>query len=321
MNRTSSSLFTLCLASLIAGGAAGCHSLSLINRDPFKEVAIATPRDPVTEVVVMWESADGNDENGKHARGFNGRVIFFQQDNRRVRPDSKRSPVRIGPEDEFFVYIFDDVGTEAEQTLPLREPYRFTGKDCEDCGFLGITNLGAEYDMFIPYPRPGAYAAKCQLRVKYVPKQGREVFSELSKAELKGISRPVASKPILSPMNPDPGVQLASHEVAANQLAPVNPRQPVTLPSPDSLQLDQEKAALNAHVQEFLKKYRAEQEPEYEPHYEVRKLPPRDPRNTAKIIDLRQNSQLQPVVRKPEAELEPDVSREDSPPARHPLAD
>ena len=159
---------------------------------PFeKKIAKATAGDPAVQILCLWQQAEGRDPEGYPCKGFSGQILFLS---------SKAStPVQV--DGDVRVYLFDDQGTEEEQSKPLRQ-FDF------DSGSWNVhlmeTSLGPTYGVFIPYVRRGTKDANCALRVRLKPKQGPAIFSELSNMPLNGNKKPVMgeeAKPITDEEN------------------------------------------------------------------------------------------------------------------------
>jgi hypothetical protein len=58
--------------------------------------------------------------------------------------------------------------------------------------FLGKGSLGASYQIFVPYIRPGNHGANCTLRIRYTPRGGGPVvYSEMVEINLEGKNKAV----------------------------------------------------------------------------------------------------------------------------------
>ena len=156
----------------------GCQSLSLTALSALKEKApIATREQPVMEIVTLWEAAEGVGLDEKPARGFAGQMLFFTA--------GTKEPLVINNGVE--IYVFDDLGTEEEQTKPI---HKFTFDGTSMKAFRTDTTLGTAYQLFVPYTRKGPYKATCGLRVKYISEDGRKVYSKMANVLLAGTEPP-----------------------------------------------------------------------------------------------------------------------------------
>ncbi len=159
-------LFSLLLSS-------GCATLDIPWFDRMPE---AGRRNPVVQIVCMWEPSEGRDPQGAPCRGFAGQILFLG--------NRGGTPVKV--EGEVSVYVFDDLGTEAEQATPIHQ-FNF------DAGawnrHLQKGSLGPAYYCFIPYTRPGNMAANCTVRLKLTPQEGQGLTSDPSHIAMRGKSR------------------------------------------------------------------------------------------------------------------------------------
>jgi hypothetical protein len=156
---------------------AGCQSLNLnlariANRPPQ-----ASARNPVVEVVCLWEPAEGTGLDKLPARGFAGQILFI----------TSRSEEPVQVDGKVRIYVFDDCGTVEEQQQPIHQ-FVFDSRSWN--AFLRETNLGAAYQLFIPYTRPGNQQAVCSLRVNYESPDGQTIYSKFAKVSLPGSTRP-----------------------------------------------------------------------------------------------------------------------------------
>ncbi len=141
---------------------------------PFgKKIPKATAGDPVSQILCLWQQAEGRDPEGMPCRGFSGQILFL----------SSRTATPIAMDGDVRIYLFDDQGTEDEQTKPLRQ---FDFDNGSWAVHLAETTLGPTYTVFVPYVRRGVKEANCALRVRVKPKFGSQVFSDLTNMTLNG---------------------------------------------------------------------------------------------------------------------------------------
>lgn len=176
------SIVTGCLCLL-----AGCQSLDLKRPGVAPRLPQASEKNPVVEVLCLWEPAEGTGLDKLPARGFAGQILF-------MTPRDKE-PVQV--EGKLRIYVFDDYGTIEEQQQPI---HQFTFDSTSWNAFLRETNLGAAYQLFIPYTRPGMHAAVCSLRVCYESPDGEKIYSRFAKVTLPG-------KPAAATMLPGDGLR------------------------------------------------------------------------------------------------------------------
>lgn len=158
------------LLTCLAACLMGCASSGLLHfaKHNFPKSSL---QNPVLKIVGLWQPGEGI-AGDRPARGFSGQVLFFTADNVPVQVDG-----------EVMVYIFDDQGPEEEQVKPINE-FIYPAESWN--ALLAKGSLGATYNVFIPYTRPGHHEANCTLRVRYSPKQGPTVYSEMIHIVLSG---------------------------------------------------------------------------------------------------------------------------------------
>jgi hypothetical protein len=166
-------LVLICLALCLTG----CAGTSLFHfSNDFPKPSL---KDPVTRIVGLWQTAEGVAVN-EASRGFSGQILFFAND--------EKLPVQV--DGEVMIYVFDDQGSQEEQIKPIRQwQYPATSWNA----LLGKGPLGATYNVFVPYTRPGFHQADCTLRVRYTPKQGPTIYSEMVHIVLPGAKKKTKS--------------------------------------------------------------------------------------------------------------------------------
>lgn len=145
---------------------------------------------PVVEAICLWQAGEGQGLDGLPTRGFAGQILFFAH--------GRTEPVLV--DGDVTIYVFDDIGGLEEQSKPLHE-FKFPNDAWQT--YMVETHLGAGHQIFIPYTRPGAHHAKCMLKLKYTPKEGRTVYSRMAQVVLPGTKTktPVATQaPVLEPV-------------------------------------------------------------------------------------------------------------------------
>ncbi|QDT52966.1 hypothetical protein Pan44_09800 [Caulifigura coniformis] len=163
-------LFLLAVALAMPGCA------SIVNFTAMRSIPVAGPENPVVDFSCIWQQGEGRDEHGKPCRGFCGQVMFMTAGHK--KPALVRGAVSV--------YVFDNVGTLADQTKPF-QTFEFTAD--EWAGFQRRTNLGMTYQLFIPYTRSGGREADCQLHMKFTPDgSGSPIFSHPETISLRGTS-------------------------------------------------------------------------------------------------------------------------------------
>ena len=152
----------------------GCTSLGLNLLTRKKPLLHADAKHPVMDVICLWEAAEGQNLDGLPCRGFAGQVLFFAH--------GHSEPVLV--DGAVTVYVFDDQGDASEQSRPMHE-FHFEGPAWNTYG--RESSLGAAYQLFVPYTRPGSHHAACAIRVKYQPEgTERATFSKMANVILPG---------------------------------------------------------------------------------------------------------------------------------------
>ncbi len=173
-----SSLPYLSLSLIAVAMSLSSTGCSMLGWKKDREVVrvIEDPTQPVSEIICLWQPAEGQDMDGLPCRGFAGQILFFAVGN--------EAPAEVGG--EVMIYVFDDHGTVEEQEKPLHQ-FQFPN-DCWKT-YLRDTNFGASYQLFVPYTRRTSEAATCNLRVRYTSPEGRITFSKLQEITLPGTPR------------------------------------------------------------------------------------------------------------------------------------
>jgi hypothetical protein len=167
-------LFFTVLVSVVAG----CAETSFIKstgkfvpglKDKLKDQQAA-------RILCLWEAAEGQGLEGQTTRGFAGQVLFFGYGD--PAPIEVHGEVRIYQYDNFdpderspkpiHVFVFDAGGWNAHQSE---------------------STVGHSYNVFLPYVNDHSGTARCALKVEYIPKNGRPIFSPITKITLDGSRR------------------------------------------------------------------------------------------------------------------------------------
>lgn len=199
MTRVSRIVSLSVCALVMASLTVGCTTFHF----PFdKRIPKASASDPAVQIVCLWQQADGRAPEGFPCQGFSGQILFLSS--------KHGTPVQV--EGDVRIYLFDDHGTEEEQTLPLRQ-FDF------DAGswtvHLTQTSLGPSYSVFVPYVRRGVKDANCALRVRLKPKKGPVVFSDLSNMPLNGNRKPVRGEEA-KPISEEENDEIAAEAMAGS---------------------------------------------------------------------------------------------------------
>lgn len=191
----------LAAALLVTGAAAsGCTALPAMS-SLFQRVPVADARNPVMDLVCIWQQGEGRSPQGEPCRGFCGQLLFV----------TSGSPVPARVNGNVKVYVFDSHGTEEERKHPL-ETFEFTSQQWATFGRK--TNVGMTYQLFVPYTRKGIKQADCQIRVRFTPAEGGlEIYSQAANISLEGLDKDefVGEERVIQPKfapAPDPQANL-----------------------------------------------------------------------------------------------------------------
>lgn len=126
-----------------------------------------------TRILCLWETAEGQGLDGQSSRGFAGQILFFGYQD--AAPITVDGTVRIYQYDEFdpeernpkpiHVFVFDSAGWNKH---------------------LAESTVGESYNVFLPYVKRENGSALCALKVEYIPKKGRSIFSPITEITLEG---------------------------------------------------------------------------------------------------------------------------------------
>lgn len=140
-----------------------------------EEIPVEGPKNPVVQVLAMWQPANGAGLDQKQTRGFAGQVFFV----------TGESPTPAKVDGSVTVWVFDDQGTPEQQAKAIHK-FEFPAETWKVHAHK--TMLGMSYSVFIPYTRPGRHHANCTLRVRYTSRDGSYLDSEMVNVELDGTS-------------------------------------------------------------------------------------------------------------------------------------
>jgi hypothetical protein len=162
------------LVLLALGFLPGCATTGGLFNSFDRDFPKASDRNPVKNIMALWQPTTGTGLDGKTCRGFAGQIFFFSH--QKELPSEVNGTVRI--------YVFDDQGSEEDQIKPFHQfdfpPEAWKLQFCK-------TKLGPTYTIFIPYTRKGRHPAQCSLRVRYTPANGAPVSSDMVNVALQGL--------------------------------------------------------------------------------------------------------------------------------------
>jgi hypothetical protein len=173
------SLLVIAMSLSLVGCQAVTSSVSSVVHKPFSASPAELNELPVSEMICLWEEAEGIGLDNKPTRGFAGQVMFFAA--------NASEPVQVNGDVEIF--LFDDSGNTEEQSKPLHT-FKFEKEAFQ--AFKTETNLGIAYQLFLPYVRKSNYKADCNLRLRITPEEGRQLYSKMAAVNLDGPESPQA---------------------------------------------------------------------------------------------------------------------------------
>lgn len=187
---------TLLLLLTLATCLNGCQSITEVVHNPFSKVPEPRVNPPVSEIICVWEKAEGIGLDQQPTRGFAGQLMFFSV--------KQNEPVPV--DGDVQIFVFDDLGTEAELAKPLHT-FKFDKEAFH--AFKTETNLGIAYQLFIPYVRKTEYQAHCSIRVRVGSELGQPLYSKMAAVILPG---PESPQSIARRKASQAAIQLASDE-------------------------------------------------------------------------------------------------------------
>ncbi len=171
-------LWCLALTTIIST-LSGCATLKF----PWeKRTPVASLKNPVVQVVCLWEPSEGRDPEGKPCRGFAGQIMFIG--NQGGTPVAVDGAIRIEE--------YEDQAGVTEEGEPLHV-FEFDARTWKT--HLHVGTLGPSYHVFIPYMRKGSHEAHCTLQTFYTPeKHGTPMSSGITQIALGGTkAKPTAN--------------------------------------------------------------------------------------------------------------------------------
>lgn len=209
--------FSLLATFLIAAfSATGCQSLkapdwskSWFNQPRVQDSKFAVP----ARMAILWSPAVYNEAGKTPARGFGGRVYFY---------DAKNKPIAV--EGQLLIYAYNNNTQKPESKVPDRK-YAFTPEQFTK--HYTPTELGASYSIWIPWDAVGGPQTEISLVPVFTSTSGALVMEQPSRNLLPGPSTPHIESRVIDctlpavqvPVNKpadlqplrDPGVQQASY--------------------------------------------------------------------------------------------------------------
>lgn len=138
-----------------------------------KSVPHASARNPVVQIVCLWEPSEGKNPEGKSCRGFAGQILFLG--------NKGGTPVKV--DGQVRIKEFDQFTGSSEENDPIHQ-FDFDKKAWALHQHTGT--LGPSYNVFIPYMRKGNHDAECELVVEFTPEKGSMISSTVTSLMLRG---------------------------------------------------------------------------------------------------------------------------------------
>lgn len=192
--------------SVMLSQVSGCATMKLPN---FKKerYAKADANNPVTQIICIWQPAEGQGLDELPSRGFAGQIVFL----------TANSPTPVEVDGDVTIYLFDDQGTPEERSKPLHV-FRFIDGSWQT--YLAPTAWGPTHQLFIPYVRKGYHRASCSLTVQLETPDGHRVTSAMANIVLPGSGSP--SEVVSARFQPE-HIRLPAGQIIANDMGRVVP--------------------------------------------------------------------------------------------------
>jgi hypothetical protein len=178
LQSTRIALATLAAALLVADVASAKWSwkpskiFSLDSTWPFKnkdEPQEGTP----TRMVCTWTDTVMTQPGVKPQRGFGGRIMFYERD--------EKKPILV--DGQLIVYAFDEAGREPTDNKPTRR-YVFPADQIPL--HMSKNEFGASYSFFLPWDEAGGPRTEISLICRFQPADGGVIASEQTRQVLPG---------------------------------------------------------------------------------------------------------------------------------------
>ncbi len=144
-------------------------------------------------IVAVWTYAVAHRPGQPPARGFGGRIMFFQE--------GRERPVKV--DGTLAVYAFEETNSQEQKVMPDRR-YVFTPEELASC--YSQSRVGHSYSVWIPWDEAGGPQRTISLIVCFTSRAGKTIVSQQAKMTLPG------------PRSSDPaGTSRASESAVANK--------------------------------------------------------------------------------------------------------
>ncbi len=166
------------LASVGCSSISDWHPSKMFSMDstwPFKDKD--KPREGKPEkMVCIWTDTVMTQAGQKPQRGFGGRILFYEKD--------EKKPILV--DGQLIVYAFDEAGRTPTDSKPTRR-YVFPAEQIPlHLSKAENSELGASYSFWLPWDEVGGPRTEVGLICRFEPKGGAVVTSEQAKQKLPG---------------------------------------------------------------------------------------------------------------------------------------
>ena len=112
-----------------------------------------------TRMTCAWTDTVMSQPGKKSQRGFGGRLMFYEED--------EKNPILV--DGQLVVYAFDETGREPTDNKPTRR-YVFPAEQMPL--HMSKNQLGASYSFFLPWDEAGGPKTEVSLICRFEPKEG-----------------------------------------------------------------------------------------------------------------------------------------------------
>jgi len=151
--------------------AVGCSSFDLSKPIswPWSEEEPQIPN----RLVAMWKDTVLYHANRSATRGFGGRLMFYN--------NQQKEPIKV--EGTLVVYAFDEEGRKPGDVVPDRK-FVFTPE--QFAKYYSKSDLGHSYSVWLPWDKPDGPTKEISLIVRFIPTMGPVVIGEQTRHILPG---------------------------------------------------------------------------------------------------------------------------------------
>lgn len=195
-----SRLFVTAVVAVALCGNVGCSiskwkpskMFSLDNSWPFHDKEEIREGIPV-RMVGTWTDTVMTKAGEKPQRGFGGRLMFYERD--------EKDPIKV--DGQLIVYAFDETDRDPTDNKPTRR-YVFPAEQVPL--HMSKSELGASYSFWLPWDEAGGPKTEVSLICRFEPKGGAVVTSEQTRHPLPGTAPVAGAKGDKKPPKVPPGV-------------------------------------------------------------------------------------------------------------------